>query len=341
MKKIRTIIALTLIAALLAVSFSTQFFAATIYESNGFYYTLQSATTCELYGRSSEDVDLVIPKDLSDYYVASIKDSAFYNDDKIESLDLNKAALLQSIGYYAFDSCANLSGTVFFGGRINRIGVSAFQNCTSLEGARITATGVRTIYAQTFYNCYSLSNVVLPGYLERIEKLAFANTALTEITIPKSVTFIDNSAFDGCEGLVIYCYTDSAAHLFAEENGYEYVLLDAPEPTEPPTEPEPTEAEQPTELEPTEAETTEPTTVEPTVSGYFIGDANGDGSITTVDATLIQRFLCNISVDVEPDILIHGDVDQNGFLSIIDVTCIMRHLANIEAPYEVGKFITM
>ena len=54
---------------------------------------------------------------------------------------------------------------------------------------------------------------------------------LTDITIPASVTTIGIGAFRGCSSkLVINCYTNTAAHKYAEENNINYVLLDAPEP---------------------------------------------------------------------------------------------------------------
>ncbi|WP_405346832.1 leucine-rich repeat protein [Ruminococcus sp.] len=309
------------------------FSSATVFESDGFYYARTSSTTADLYGRSATNADLVIPKDFSEYYVTNIVDSAFSGDENIETLSFGKSMLLERIGYYAFKNCIHLSGPVTFAGRISTIGTSAFEDCTALEKVVFNAY-VADIPDQCFYNCTSLSTVVMNDRINSIGKFAFGNTALKEITIPKSVTYIDKTAFDGCVGLVINCYTDSYAHQFAEENGIDYVLLDAPAPTEPPTEPEPTEA-------PTEAPTEEPTvpaTEAPTeVSVKYLGNVDGDGNVTAIDATLIQRYLCNIKTMVSDEMFMMGDVDGDGIITIIDVSFIMRYLATIEVPYPIGE----
>ena len=335
MKRLYRIIAIVLVLTFIITCTSISFDSATVFESDGFYYARTSSTTSDLYGRSATNADLVIPKDFSEYYVTNIVDSAFSGDENIETVSFGKAMLLERIGYYAFKNCIHLSGPVTFAGRISMIGTSAFENCTALEKVVFNAY-VADIPDQCFYNCTSLNTVVMNDRINSIGKFAFANTALKEITIPKSVIYIDKTAFDGCEGLVINCYTDSYAHQFAEENGIDYVLLDAPAPTEPPTEPEPTEA-------PTEAPTEEPTvpaTEAPTeVSVIYLGDVDGDGTVTAIDATLIQRHLCYIKTMVSDEMFMMGNVDDDGIISIIDVSYIMRYLAGIKIPYSIGEQI--
>ena len=228
MKKLHKICAVILALVVLSSVVCMSYSAATIFKQDGFLYAYTASTKADLYGRETNDPGLVIPKEFNDHYITNIVDSAFMGDENIQTLSFSKALLLERIGYYAFENCANLSGTVYFTGRINEIGTSAFQGCSSLESVIYRNNLITVISDQCFYNCTSLSYVELPNSLTKIEKFAFANTALTEITIPKSVSSIDSTAFDGCNDLVIYCYTDSAAHQFAEENDIEYVLLDAP-----------------------------------------------------------------------------------------------------------------
>ena len=107
-----------------------------------------------------------------------------------------------------------------------------------------------------------------------------------------------------------------------------YLLNVDPNPTtEPTTEPttaepttEPTTAEPTTE--PTTAEpTTEPTTAEPTEPAVLYGDVNGDGVITVLDATEIQKMGIGL---VEANAL--ADVNGDGRISILDVTLVQKYI---------------
>lgn len=42
----------------------------------------------------------------------------------------------------------------------------------------------------------------------------------------QSVTEISENAFEGSDSVVIHCYTDSAAHVFAVDNEIDFLLLD-------------------------------------------------------------------------------------------------------------------
>ena len=329
MKKFRRLFILALALVIIALSMLVQVNAATIFSQDGFYYARTTVTTADLYGRESTDADLSIPKDFSGYYVSNIVDSAFRGDEYVSTLSFAKANLLDRIGYYAFADCPNLSGCVILSGRIKNLGVSAFQNCPKLEEVRIVNTGLTVISAQSFYLCSALSSVSLHNKVTTIEKFAFANTAIKEITIPKSVTYIDKTAFDGCEGLVINCYTDSYAHQFAEENGIDYVLLDAPAPTEPPTEPE---------TEPATEHMTEPATE---LLGYILGDVDNNGAVESIDATWIQRYSIQMELPIPEENMDQGDVDGDGETNIYDVTFIQRYVVDIPTPYPIGKFIAI
>ncbi len=350
MKKLHKICAVILALVILSTVICMSFNAATIFKQDGFLYAYTASSKADLYGRDTDDADLVIPKEFNEHYITNIVDSAFLGDENIQTLSFSKAILLERIGYYAFENCVNLSGTIYITGRINEIGTSAFQGCSSLESVIYRNNLITVIADQCFYNCTSLSYVELPSSLKKIEKYAFANTALTEVTISNSVTSIDPTAFDGCNDLVIKCYTNSAAHQFAIDNGFEFVLLDAPEPTEPPTEP-PTEqgteapTEEPTSI-PTEPVTEEPT-VEPTQApteapteqnGYYLGDVDNNGSVEILDVTVMQRYLARMWIASTCDIS-HGDIDGNEEIDIIDATHITCFLAGIPSQYPIGELI--
>ena len=73
---------------------------------------------------------------------------------------------------------------------------------------------------------------------------------------------------------------------------------------------------------------------------YLLGDADGDGAITIMDVTVIQRSIANMNVN-DDETLMHGDVDGDGELSILDATVIQRYIAYLRIAFEVGKPIVL
>lgn len=72
------------------------------------------------------------------------------------------------------------------------------------------------------------------------------------------------------------------------------------------------------------------------VDGYMIGDADGDGAITSLDATTIQRVITVMIPDDDGKIRLRGDVNEDG-LSLPDVTVIQRYLAGYDDRTRIGK----
>ena len=71
-----------------------------------------------------------------------------------------------------------------------------------------------------------LTTVIISDGVKEIDWFAFYNSPfLVNVTIPKSVTKIGYSAFDGCSSsLTIYCERDSYAHSYAQSFGIPYVI---------------------------------------------------------------------------------------------------------------------
>lgn len=67
------------------------------------------------------------------------------------------------------------------------------------------------------------------------------------------------------------------------------------------------------------------------------GDADGDGTLTILDATAIQRKLAELSVKSFNESA--ADVDGDG-LNITDATSIQRKLAEFPDPYRIGEIIS-
>jgi len=87
-----------------------------------------------------------------------------------------------------------------------------------------------------------------------------------------------------------------------------------------------------TPTEPAVLPTAKPTTAQsdPATPGASdrIGDADGDGVVTVLDATHIQRWLADL-LDDNAFYMANADADRDGYVTIIDATRIQRFLADL------------
>lgn len=72
--------------------------------------------------------------------------------------------------------------------------------CACAEDRLLLPADTRTIQAQAFYRTAELDTAVLPEGLETIGAKAFAESSLTSVNLPASLTSIAADAFDGCKG---------------------------------------------------------------------------------------------------------------------------------------------
>ena len=178
--------------------------------------------------------------------VTSIPKHAFRYQTSIERVILPET--LESIKVYAFDGCNNLRKINLPEG-ITEISSYTFRDCTGLSELNLPdsiitirsyafygCSGFRllnldanleTIEQYAFYGCNGLVSLVLNDGLETLSDHSFANCRnLETVSVPESVTTVHSKCFDSCPKLVLYCYSGSAAHYAAEQNGYNFVLLD-------------------------------------------------------------------------------------------------------------------
>ena len=112
---------------------------------------------------------------------------------------------------------------------------------------------------------------------------------------------------------------------------FDFVGTGGQEPTEPPTEPTQPPTQPPTTL-PTEPPTNLPTQ---SPSKIILGDVDGDGEVTILDATMIQRKLADLAVTAYHEAA--ADTDGDGEVTILDATYIQRYLADLSCPKGIGK----
>ena len=99
---------------------------------------------------------------------------------------------------YAFNYFSSIK--TISGANIETLGNNSFYQVTCLETVNFPA--LITIGSAAFSGCTNLTGITIPDSVTSIEDSTFRNcTGLTSITIPDSVTSIGGGAFDGCTGL--------------------------------------------------------------------------------------------------------------------------------------------
>lgn len=123
---------------------------------------------------------------------ATIGNYLFSNDESLTKVTF--ADSVTSIGTYAFQNCTSLT-SVTLPEKITKVGSNFFNGCTSLTSVNFKGT-VTVIDSNAFKDCTSLSNITLPESLTKIDSGAFRNcTSLKTIELPAKLTTIGNTAF--------------------------------------------------------------------------------------------------------------------------------------------------
>jgi hypothetical protein len=100
----------------------------------------------------------------------------------------------------AFAGCAALE-YLHLGESVLAIGEDAFSGCSALKDISFPYEGLKSIGARAFAGCRP-KEIILPGSLETVGELAFANCAsLEEITLPLTLRSVGENAFAGCSAL--------------------------------------------------------------------------------------------------------------------------------------------
>ena len=207
MKKI-----LLLFVALLT---STIAFAQT--EIDGIYYNLDNENqTAEVtyYEGILYSGDITIPEKVTyntiEYNITSIGEKAFMYCSSLTSITIPNS--VTSIEIWAFLGCSSLT-SITIPNNVTDIGQYAFQGCNALTSITIP-NNVTSIRYDTFKECSALTSInvdinnpyytSIDGvlYNKNVTNLICCPGGKTSITIPNSVTYIGNAAFQGCNVLI-------------------------------------------------------------------------------------------------------------------------------------------
>lgn len=185
--------------------------------------TLLIIATSALSGYQGDE--LILPNNLEE-----IGNNAFTNMDNLKSITI--PATVKKIGSSAFGSCDKLASVIFMpGSQLEEIGGSAFAGtaiteiilpdnvnvmgdsvlarCYSLTKVILPAA-LTEIPVSTFRDCGSLKEVVIQNRVTLIDKVAFANSGIEEITLPDSLLTIEANAFEECLKLTTVNVSENA-----------------------------------------------------------------------------------------------------------------------------------
>jgi len=250
LKKIVAVIIVLLIVCFSIIASS----AATVFDYEGYSYTIVTNKYISLVGWDNRSPDLVVPDSISNRYVMSVGNYALSQNEAITSVDFSNAKHLKRIGMSAFQECKNLNQELILPETISEINECAFQECSSIPSVVINAK-INEIPDQCFYKCENLTHVTLNDNIERIGYYAFADCPqLQRVDIPKSVATIGKSSFQNDPNLTLGVWYGSYGYEYAIARNIPYIILDV----------------------------------------ALLGDANGDGSVNINDVTTIQRYLAEL-----------------------------------------------
>ena len=188
---------LTVLMSMVGVNAFAAFDTSTKVQVGNLYYYLDTSNhlaevTSMPSGKYSGDI--VIPASFTynngSYSVTSIGEFAFSGCGLLTSVEIPNS--VTSIGRNAFDYCYNLT-SVTIPNSVTSIGNFAFVSCTRLE--KVIVEDIAAWCNISFAN--DLANPLTNAH----HLYSDANTEITDLVIPNSVTSIGNYVFCGCSGL--------------------------------------------------------------------------------------------------------------------------------------------
>ena len=169
---------LALIVAILFAGIYAWYLIDTVVLQKFTYVVNEDQETCTITGTKYKNtISIDIPEEIDGYTVTKIASGAFQGHN---------------------------CWMVFFPDTIEYIGAGAFAECEDLGEVYglEKCTKLKEIQQETFLNCYDLDTIMLPEGLEKIGIYAFLRcSSLESISIPSTVTTLENGSFSFCKKL--------------------------------------------------------------------------------------------------------------------------------------------
>ena len=181
-----------------------------------------------------------IPKSLETAHVSfdngrDCSDGPFENCEKLKIVTFEKGTT--HIAQFLFAGCTGLE-TISVPNTVTTIERYAFRKCVNLKRVELADT-IISIATGAFADCTVLSDINMPKSLKDIGEIAFRNTAITSVEIPKSLetahVLFDNGRdcsdgpFENCEKLKTVTFEKGTTHiaqfLFAGCTGIESIQI--------------------------------------------------------------------------------------------------------------------
>jgi len=126
--------------------------------------------------------------------VVGIDERAFFGHSRLKEISL--PSTIRIINRLAFSECDKLESINLE--NVDVIYRNAFAYCTSLNNLTI---GAKSIGASAFYKCEALNDLELLDGAYELGSMAFSHTAIKDISIPRSMMYVESDCFYGCEKL--------------------------------------------------------------------------------------------------------------------------------------------
>ena len=300
---LKMLLSAVLAAALSLVPVLSASAAGSYIKYAGYTFSLTDGLA-SIHDYDGEEKELFIPETIWGYPVIGIDDSAFFGREDFTDLYLHEGKRLKTIGSRAFYGCTGISYAEV-PSAVEMIGEAAFQSCTGLSELVFDTDKLTELPRQLCCGCTALETVEIPASVTTIGAYAFGRCdSLQKVAIPDSVTEIAPDAFADSDSVVIFAAKESYAIAYAREHSISYVVTDQESYT------------------------------------FLRGDADGDGLITVLDATCVQRVLAKLKKDPGGLTAMRAAVVNLEELTILDATAIQRYLAGFVNNHGIGETAT-
>ena len=159
--------------------------------------TIERSAFCECYALS----EITIPDS-----VTYIDSNVFMDCTNLEEVTLSNS--LEYLGGGAFSNSGIVE--IVIPAALKTIDAYAFENCDSLKKVTFSSTSkLETIETGLFLFCYNLTEVVIPDSVRFINESAFSDSGLQSVTIGKNVEIIGNYAFGFCDELTDVTFSEN------------------------------------------------------------------------------------------------------------------------------------